>query len=276
MIEDLGLAQGRIGFEDQAVSYAQYGEWQAAFPRAAWIPASQIPRELRCVKTPEEMEYIREAGKVSDEAMGAAVQALRNGKRECDAMAAAEGVMRDYGMVVGYEPTVGAGPRSGMTRRFPRTTVPKQGEAVRMDFAARYSFAAGFGYHTDITRTVAIGEPDETLRRQLDLILAVYLKTMEGIRPGRKISEVSQDALALVEGTEFEGTCVMAGHALGVEIGEWPPFNEMVDVELQTGMVLAVEPYIVLPTGVGTCIEDTLIVTDTGIEYVTKLERQLW
>ena len=276
IMSDLGLASGRIGFEDQYLTCAQFKVLEAAFSSAELVPASGITRKLRAVKSAEELEYIRQAGEVSGQAMGAAVQALREGKRECDAMLAAESVWRDRGMGSAYGPTVGSGPRSAMLRRFPRQTVPRDGEIVRMDFAAKYVFASGYAYHTDITRCIVMGKPTEKQRRQLDLTLAVLQKTLDGMQPGRRISDISHQALALVEGTEFEGLCSMAGHALGLEISEWPAFNETVDVELQAGMVFAVEPGIVIPRGEGTCVEDTVLVTETGVERITTLDQKLW
>jgi Xaa-Pro dipeptidase len=276
ILSDLGLAADRIGFEDQYLSFAQVQALQDAFPKAELVPASEITRKLRVVKSADELEYLRQAGAVSGKAMGAAVQALRAGGRECDGAAAAEAVWRDHGMGAAYEPLIGSGQRSAMLRRFPGKKKPQSGEMVRMDFAAKYAFASGYAYHTDITRCFVMGEPSDRQRRQLDLTLAVQQKALDGMRPGRKISDISSEALALVNGTEFEGLCSMGGHGLGLEVHEWPGFNETVEVELQAGMAFAVEPSIVIPGGDGTCVEDTVLVTETGIERVTTLEQKLW
>jgi len=276
LLSDQGLSQDRIGFEDQYLTLPQVRALQEALSEAELVPASEITRQLRLVKSPDELEYLRQAGAVSGKAMGAAVQALREGKRECDAAAAAEAVWRDQGMGAAYEPLIGAGLRSAMLRRFPGQTRPQPGEIVRMDFAAKYAFASGYAYHTDITRCIVMGEPTEKQRRQFDLTLAVQQKALEGMQPGRKISDISRKALALAKGTEFEGLCSMGGHSLGLEIHEWPGFNETVDVELQAGMAFAVEPSIVIPGGEGVCAEDTVLVTETGVERVTTLDQKLW
>lgn len=273
---DLGLADGRIGFEDEYLAFARFQALQDALPNAELVPASEITRKLRLIKSVDELEYIRQAGVVSGKAMAAAVTALREGKRECDAAAAAEAVWRDHGMGSAYEPLIGTGPRSAMLCRFPRQTRPEPGEIVRMDFAAKYAFASGYAYHTDITRCIVVGGPTDSQRRQLDLNLAVQQRALESMRAGRKISDISREAVALAEGTEFEETCFMTGHGVGLEIHEWPRFDETVDLELEAGMVFAVQPMIVIPGGEGTCIEDTVLVTETGVEQVTMLDQKLW
>jgi len=276
ILKDLGLGNGRIGYEDDYLTISQVETLRGALPSGNWTGASDITRKLRAVKSPEEQTYIRQAGAVSAEAMAATICALRDGESECNAMAEAERVWRSYGMGAAYEPLIGSGLRSSMLRRFPSQSRPMPGEIVRMDFAAKYAFASGYAYHTDITRCIVMGEPTERQREQLDLTLKVQQKALDGIRPGRKISEVSREALSLVEGTQFEGLCSMGGHGLGLEIHEWPGFNETVDVELQAGMALAVEPSIVIAGGEGVCIEDTVLVTETGIESVTPLQAVQW
>lgn len=275
-LADLGLSEGRIGFEDAYLTLNQFNALRDVLPDAELVQASDITTRLRLIKSEEELDYIRQAGAVSAAAMEAAVQALHQGKRECDAAAAAEATWRSHGMGSAYEPLIGAGPRSAMLRRFPGQTKPRHGEIVRLDFAAKYAFASGYAYHTDITRCIVMGEPTERQRSQLDLTLAVHRRALEGMQPGRKISDISRDALALAEGTEFEGLCSMGGHSIGLEVHEGVGFNETVDTELQAGMAFAVEPSIVIPGGEGTCVEDTVLVTDTGIERVTTLAQQLW
>jgi Xaa-Pro aminopeptidase len=276
VLKQIGRPHSRVGFEDASVSVQVFGRWRAAAPGVEFVPSSRIVQTLRAVKDAEEIDEIRAACLVTDRAMRAAIEAIRQGETESRAAAAAESTMREYGMTVAYETLIGSGRRSGLLRRYPSMSAPASDEMVRLDLAARRSYASGYGYHSDMTRSLTLAPPAGRSLDQLNVNLAVQQATLDAIKSGRTIAEVSAEGLREARGTVFDGMVRMAGHGLGLEIHEWPSFNERTEVELLAGMVLAIEPGVRIPGEQATCIEDTVLVTEIGCERLTRLPQDIW
>ncbi len=272
----MGLATAAIGFEDAAMTYAAAMNLQAALPAIDFRPASSLINRLRLVKDAEEIEHLRRAGAVSDLAMTAAVDALKAGHSETLAAAAAESTMREHGMFIAYETLIGSGFRSGLLRRYPNFTAPDPDDIIKIDLAAKLSFAAGYGYHTDQTRSITVGNPSPEKRDLLEVTRDVQEATVAALRPGKTVRDVSLEGLAVVKGTKFEALTSMSGHGLGLDIHEWPTFNTSSEVVLEPGQCYAIEPHIVVPGEHTACLEDTLVITENGHERITKLPYELW
>ena len=267
---------GAIGFEDGAVTYADAMTLKAALPDIDFRPASELINRLRLVKDAEEIAFMRKAGAVSDLAMTAAIEALKAGSSETLAAAAAESTLREHGMFIAYETLIGSGFRSGLLRRFPNFTVPDPDDVIKIDLAAKLSFAAGYGYHTDQTRSITVGRPSPEKRALLEATRDVQAATVAALKPGKTVREVSLEGLAVVKGTSFEAITSMSGHGLGLDIHEWPSFNTGSELVLEPGQCYAIEPHIVVPGKHTACLEDTLVITESGHERITRLPYELW
>lgn len=272
----LGLTTGQIGFEDAAMTFAEHAALQQSLDAVRLVPASAVAQRVRLVKDEEELGYLREAGAVSDLAMTAAIETLKAGGTESHAAAAAETTMREHGMFIAYETLIGSGFRSGLLRRFPKLEVPGPDDIIKIDLAAKLSFASGYGYHTDQTRSITVGTPSPEKRELLEIGVEVQKATLAALRPGRTIREVSLAGLAVVKGTRWEALTSMSGHGIGLDVHEWPSFNETTDVVLEAGQCYAVEPHVVVPGRHTVCVEDTLVITADGHERITKLPYELW
>ncbi len=272
----MGLTRGTIGFEDTAITYAEAVNLKMALPETDLRPATQLINRLRLVKDEEEIAHMRKAGEVSDLAMMAAIEALKAGKSETLAAAAAESTMREHGMFIAYETLIGSGFRSGLLRRYPNFTVPDPDDIIKIDLAAKLSFASGYGYHTDQTRSITIGKPSPEKQALLEAIRDVQEATVAALKPGKTVREVSLEGLAVVKGTSFEELTSMSGHGLGLDIHEWPSFNTTSEVVLEPGQCYAIEPHIIVPGRHTACLEDTLVITENGHERITHLPYELW
>lgn len=276
VLAKIGLKGKSIGFEDAAVTYQHFSALADAVPDVTWHPASSTINRLRLVKEEEEIACLRKAGKVSDLAMMAAINALKAGKNESQAAAAAESTMREHGMFIAYETLIGSGFRSGLLRRYPNLEVPEPDALIKIDLAAKLSFAAGYGYHTDQTRTITTGAPSGAALEILSVTAEVQQATLEALKPGRTIRDAGLAGLAVVKGTKWEELTSMSGHGIGLDVHEWPSFNETVEVILEPGQVYAIEPHIVVPNVHTSCFEDTVLITDDGYERITQLPHELW
>jgi len=271
-----GLESAVLGIEFHNMTVEAHKALAQELPDVTTVSASPWIRDLRLVKSAREIEQMRRAAKVSDLAMLAAAQSLRNGDEECMAAAAAEAVMRKHGMFVAYETLIGSGLRSGMLRRYPSHVVPESNAVIRIDMAARYSLASGFGYNTDMTRSFTKVAPTGDVREHLEAALALYKATLSAIRPGRSVADVSREGLAVVKGTEFDKYSAMSGHGIGLEVHEYPGFNQTCELVLAEGMCFAIEPSIAIPNLRAVCYEDTIVVTADGHERLTEAPYDLW
>src|SRR5690606_35991663 len=160
----------------------------------------------------------------------------------------AESTMREHGMFIAYETLLGSGFRSGLLRRFPNLEVPGADGIIKIDLAAKLSFASGYGYHADQTRSIATGSHSREQRDLLEAVVEVQRATLAALRPGRTVRDASLDGLSVVQGTQWESMTSMAGHGIGLDVHEWPSFNETSDVILEEGQCFAIEPHIVVPS----------------------------
>lgn len=272
----MGLRHERVGFEEASMTVAEHGAVAAANPDVHLVPGSEVVGRVRLVKDHVELDYMRQAGAVSDLAMAAAIDALKQGATESHAAAAAESTMREHGMFIAYETLIGSGFRSGLLRRYPKLEVPGGDDIIKVDLAAKLSFAAGYGYHTDQTRSITTSTPSKEKRDLLEFVVEVQKATLAGLRPGRTIREVSLEGLAVAKGTKWETMTTMSGHGIGLDVHEWPGFNENTEVVLERGQCFAIEPHVVIPGVHTVCVEDTLVITDDGYERITHLPHELW
>lgn len=276
VIDRLGLKNSLVGFEDASMTVADHAALQASLGSVRLTPASKVTQQARLIKDEEEIEHMRRAGAVSDLAMTAAIDTLKAGGTESHAAAAAETTMREHGMFIAYETLIGSGFRSGLLRRFPLLEAPGPDDVIKIDLAAKLSFAAGYGYHTDQTRTITTGKPSPEKKALLEAVVEVQQATLAALRPGRTIREASLEGLAVVKGTRWEPIASMSGHGIGLDVHEWPSFNETTEVVLEAGQCYAIEPHIVVPGQHTACVEDTLVITPDGYERITKLPYDLW
>jgi Xaa-Pro aminopeptidase len=146
------------------------------------------------------------------------------------------------------------------------------GEPVTIDMGARYG-----GYCSDMTRTVCLGEPDSELQTLYDLVLLAQETCERGLGPG--LNGQQADALARdvfrMEGHEdqyLHGT----GHGLGLEIHESPRLSKFgAESVLEPGMVVTIEPGLYIAGAGGVRIEDTAVISESGIRILTTSHKRL-
>jgi len=270
VIEKLHL--DRIGFEDHAVNYRNWSQLETALPFVELVPARDMVLQLRLVKDEDEIAALREAVRIADLAYEHIIGYMKPGIREIDIALELDFFMRGCGAErEAFETIVASGPRSAMPHGKPTDRVVSEGELIVLDFGARWR-----GYHSDITRTVVLGQPDPRQEELYAVVLEAQAKAMEVVRPGVLGRQVDGAARAYLTTKGFSDYSEHGfGHGLGLTIHDGKIINQHSDVALEAGMVITVEPGIYIPEWGGVRIEDDVLVTESGYEVLTKSPKAL-
>ena len=228
-------------------------------------------RGLRTVKTPGEIQKIREAQQITDASFAHILPLIRPGVTERELALEIEFFMRKQGAEgVAFELIVVSGANGSMCHGVPSAKKIEPGDFITMDIGALLD-----GYHSDMTRTVAVGFVSEEQRRVYDTVLKAQLAAISAARPGVVCSQVDRAARSIIE-KDYPGTFGHStGHGVGVDIHEWPNFSPTSQEVLRPGMVVTVEPGIYLPGRFGVRIEDMIAVTGEGCEDLTASGKNL-
>ena len=266
--KSLGMKQ--TGFEGSSLSFDAYKKFVLlADSISAWVPVS-LDR-LREIKEQEEIALIRKAVEISDEAFSDVIGFIREGVSEIEVAAHLENRMRELGSEKpSFDTIVASGARGSLPHGIATEKLLKSGEFVTMDFGAVYQ-----GYHSDITRTVVVGEADEKHRKLYDIVLRSQMLGESEVKPGASGVAVDRAVRNFLKEYGY-GFGHGLGHSLGLEIHEQPTLSPHSTCDaLMPGMLITVEPGVYLPGWGGLRIEDTVLVTEEGSEPLTKSSKHL-
>ncbi|MFY9526018.1 MAG: M24 family metallopeptidase, partial [Limnochordia bacterium] len=229
--------------------------------------------ELRSIKTEQEIENIRQAAKIGDQAFAELLPKIRSGVSEIEIALELEFLMRRAGASgMSFSPIIASGPQSALPHARPSERILMYGDFVVFDFGCIVN-----GYCSDMTRTIVIGEPEEQHLLIYDLVLKAQLESLAAVAPGRKGSEIDAIARDIITDAgygEYFGHGL--GHSLGLEIHESPRLSKADHTVLQPGMVVTVEPGVYLPGFGGVRIEDLVVVREDGHEVLTSTFKELY
>jgi Xaa-Pro aminopeptidase len=235
--------------------------------------ASALTAGLRMVKSPAEVALLAEASRISDLGMAAGLEAVREGAREVEMAAAAEHAIRAAGAELSFTTVAGAGPRTALGTFLPGDRPMRAGEPVVLDCGARVH-----GYHGDMCRTVAVGEPAPELGRALEAVAAAVEAGTAAARPGALVGDLREAARGAVVaaglGEAWWGEFMPHGAGTGQHE---PPYGDSDPTcELGEGMVLCVEPGVLLPGTGGVVHEQMVAITATGADVLNRLPLRMW
>lgn len=280
LYEQLSELIGRHGVKKVAVE----GEYMTLAQRkklCELIPAAQFGshrdvdeaiRRLRMIKSSEEIAAIRAAQRITDGAFSHICGYIKVGMTEREIA----GELLDYTYRHGserpaFDYIVVSGKNSSKPHGVPTDKAVDRGDFVTMDFGCVVD-----GYHSDMTRTVAVGKVSDRQKSVYDTVLAAQLAALSAVRAGVKTSDIDAAARDLISGAGY-GDCFghSTGHSVGLEIHEAPSFAET-DVNIcESGMIMTVEPGIYIEGEFGVRIEDMVVVTEGGAENLTASGKEL-
>lgn len=232
---------------------------QTVLPAALFRAGDTLVEALMRIKDADEVDSLRHAGKIADQAFPAAVAAMRPGatEREIEEVLFAE--MRR----LGGDPSfciVAAGPNGAEPHHLSDDTKLKEGDSVILDFGCLYR-----GYNSDITRTVCVGQASSELKAVYTHVYDAHMRARESIGVGVAAETVDQAARTVIDRAGFgEFFMHRTGHGIGRRIHEAPYIVAGNRELLEAGECFSVEPGIYLPQKLGVRIENIVTVTDQG------------
>lgn len=260
-----------LGFEKDSVSYGTYELYKNVI-QADLVPVSGLIEKIRLIKTAQEINIIKVACEIADHAFTHILDYIKPGKTELDVSNELEFFMRQQGATQSsFDTIVASGLRSALPHGVATNKVIEKGDFVTLDFGALYN-----GYISDITRTVAVGEPSEKLVEMYNTVLASQLLALEKVGPG--LTGIQADAIArdyLTEKGYGEAFGHSLGHGIGLEVHEGPGLSKRSNTVLEPGMAVTIEPGVYVPGVGGVRIEDDILITESGNELLTHSTKEL-
>lgn len=229
--------------------------------------------EIRSVKTPEELEKMQRAQDIADGAFRFVTETLiEEDVTELEIGRALDFYMLSHGAeCVSFDTIALSGANTSLPHGVPSDKKVKKGEFILMDFGAVYE-----GYHSDMTRTVCLGEPTEEMKEVYEIVLEAQKRCLDLVKAGVVCKELDACARDFISSKGYgENFGHGLGHSVGMEIHESPAANTRDTTVLEKNMIMTVEPGIYLPKKFGIRIEDCISVTENGYNNFVSSPKKL-
>ncbi|MDQ0197333.1 M24 family metallopeptidase [Neobacillus ginsengisoli] len=267
--KNLGIQ--KLGFEEDYLTFSSFKTYEKEV-EAGLVPISGVIEKLRLIKTDAEIKILKEAADIADAAFKHILDFIRPGKTELEVSNELEFFMRRAGAISSsFDTIVASGHRSALPHGVASEKIIEAGDFVTLDYGAYYK-----GYVSDITRTIAVGEPDAKLKEIYEIVLEAQLRGMDGIKPGmtgKEADALTRDYITEKGYGEYFGHST--GHGIGLEVHEGPALSLKSDLVLEPGMIVTCEPGIYIPGLGGVRIEDDTLITKDLNEALTHSTKEL-
>jgi len=243
--------------------------------RPVRLRPSDAVRRCRAVKTPEEIDLLRRAQRRAEAVFERVLGEIRPGMTEHELHNRIIQLILDEPDLDGpaFPPICASGPSAWATHSYYTRRRLRANDCLILDLGVRYR-----GWCSDMTRTVFLGRPTRAMREVYAVVLEAQQRAIEAIRPGVRGAAVHAAAHEVLVAHGYgESMGHGLGHGIGMEVHEHPAggLGAGSKAPLREGMVLTVEPGIYLPGRFGVRIEDTVVVTPTGCEDLTRADRSI-
>lgn len=257
------------GFEDLSISYKLYQRLTEKIKNLR--PIGDAARIFRAEKDDYEIECIKKAAEIADNAFEHICSYIRVGMSEAEIAAEIDCFMKKNGAFANSFPTiVASGARGSLPHAIVSDKRIKSGELLVMDFGCICD-----GYCSDMTRTVAVGKISDEFKEIYDTVLESQLKSLLYLSAGKIGRDVDFQARTFLNG-KYPGCFSHAlGHSVGLEIHENPNLSPKNDKPINSGCVITVEPGLYIPGKCGVRIEDLVVVCENGCKTLSHSPKNL-
>ncbi len=267
----------KIYFENEGITLKQADRYKKILKeceaKASFTTyLDNVINNLRIIKTDDEIKKLEKAQRITESAYTEVLNYLKPGVKERDIALELEYLMRKKGADgISFDLITITGKNTSLPHGVPGNNVVKSGDFFTMDIGALFD-----GYHSDMTRTVAVGAVSEEQEKIYNIVLTAQLAALKKIKPGVTCGSVDKTARDIISDAGY-GECFghSTGHGVGLDIHESPTVTVKNDKILSAGMVITCEPGIYLPNKFGVRIEDMVLVTEKGFKNFAKLTKEL-
>lgn len=257
----------QLAVQADHISISHHRKLEASLSGLTLVPMEGVLARLRMTKDSLEIDTIRRAIRIQQDALDAALGQLALGMTEHELCALLKYEMERRGAFgASFDPIIATGLNSSIIH-YMTAHVPIGPGPLLVDWGAVVD-----GYSSDMTRTFGIEAMPAKIREIYDIVLEAQLAAIDAIRPGVACAEIDAVARRVITDAGYGDAFAHGlGHGLGMDTHESPYFNDLqTDVLLQPGMVMTVEPGIYLPGVGGVRIEDDVLVTDNGADVLSN------
>jgi Xaa-Pro aminopeptidase len=278
LCRELGLRY--IGFESQHLSFSTVHELEHSLTGQLLVPCLDMLERIRSVKDEPELQSLRRAAALGDEALRRALEGGLVGQSEEAIAWRLQQAMHELGATgPSFETIVASGPRAAMPHGVASSKVIEAGEMVLFDWGVMLDH-----YCSDCTRVIFTAPPSEEQEKVYRAVQACQQAALERIRPGVPSREVAKAAQEVLERSDFAPHAYQhgLGHGVGLQVHEQPRLRmdgeeqtPSVEELLQAGQVVTVEPGVYIPGWGGIRLEDTVLVGEGGPEFFTSFPKTI-
>lgn len=238
----------------------------------SFLSLDRAPEKLRQVKSPAEVAAIRKACAITSAAFEAILPKIQEGMTEKDLQIELDFTMLKLGASGNaFDTIIASGENGSLCHAIPGARKLCQGDLITMDFGCKVD-----GYCSDMTRTVALGQPSDEMRRVYDTVLHAQTVCEEALAPGKLGCDMDKLARDYIDSQGYEGRFGHSlGHSVGIDIHESPNLAMTAQDAMVPGIVITIEPGVYIPGLGGVRIENTCLVTETGCEPLTTPTKEL-
>lgn len=262
-----------VGYEPRAMRLLEYELLRQAAPQAGYAPAQEAVAELRMRKDAAEVAAMKRAVQIAQAALEATLPSIKIGasEREIASELVLQLLRGGSDPTLPFAPIVASGPNSANPHATPSDRRLQPGDLLVIDWGA-----SSDEYYSDLTRTFAVGEVDEEMKRIAELVLQANTAGRLAAGPEVLAQDVDRAARQVIEAAGYgEFFFHRTGHGLGMESHEEPYIRAGSRLPLAPGMTFTIEPGIYLPGRNGVRIEDNVVITEAGAESLSDLPREL-
>ncbi len=272
-VETTRLGIRRLGFEAHHVTVASHERLAQALRGVELIACDELVERVRWVKDEEEIGLLNSAQSVTDQAFDDVLETLAVGVTEQQVARQLEALLRRDGADgLSFESIVAFGENAAEPHHEPNHRPLEEGDIIKLDFGALFG-----GYHADMTRTVAFGQPATELRKIHDTVRQAQQAGIDAVREGVTGEDVDAAARDVIASAGYGDAFTHGlGHGVGLDIHEGPRLGrEFAEHTLPSRAVVTVEPGIYVPGLGGARIEDMVEVTPDGCRVLGNASREL-
>lgn len=257
-----------VGFEEQYVTYSKYKEYMHKYRINNFVETENIVEKQRVAKDKEEIENIKKACEITDSCFTHLLNFIKVGMTEKEI---AYEILRYFTANgadgLAFDSIVASGINSSKPHAIPTDKTIQKGDIITLDFGCKYN-----GYCSDMTRTIFVGYVQEYIKDVYNLVLKNQKQTLEEMYDGANTKILFKMVDNDFKIHKYELPHAL-GHGVGLDVHEEPVISSRKEILLKENMVVTDEPGIYIPGKFGVRIEDTVLITKSGCEPLTKSDK---